>query len=72
MATGTGSSSSDRRRPLLTVGEAAALLTVDADTVRRWIEKGAMRALAVGPHHRLRITPAEVARHLRPYAGPEA
>lgn len=57
-----------RARPpaLLTVREAAARLTVDASTVKRWIAKGALQAVAVGPYHRLRVTPAELAKHVRP------
>lgn len=60
-----------KSRDLLTVREAAAHLTVDASTVKRWIHKGAMQAYKVGPHNLLRITPAELAKHVRPYESEE-
>lgn len=52
---------------LLTVSEVARLLSVEDETVRRWIRNGAMQAKHVGPSRLIRITRAEVQRHLAPY-----
>lgn len=47
---------------LLTPRVAAFRLGVDEETLRRWIRKGAIQVVKVGPHRRQRITEAEVER----------
>lgn len=49
---------------LLTVNQIARLLVVEEETVRRWIRNGAMRARRVGPSKLIRVTRAELARHM--------
>ena len=49
---------------LLTVNDVARLLTVDPQTVYRWIRNGAMRAKRVGPARLVRVTRSELQRHL--------
>lgn len=51
-------------RVLLTVREVAARFGVHEDTIRRWVEKGALDAVRLGPHGpgrkpRVRISEAE-------------
>lgn len=52
---------------LYTVQQIAARFGVHADTVRRWIEIGALKALHVGPgaRPRVRIAEAEAAKLVR-------
>jgi excisionase family DNA binding protein len=57
------------RDRLLTVREVADRLAVHPDTVRRWVDKGAVAAVRVGPagtdKPRVRIAEAEAAKLLR-------
>ena len=62
MPTDMDSSPSKR---LLTAQEVADRLAVDAQTVRSWCRKAAMKSWRVGPYHALRIDEAELQRHLR-------
>jgi excisionase family DNA binding protein len=57
-----------RSERLLTPGEIAAALGVTPTSVRRWINAGALEAirLGTGPHARLRVREAELARFVRP------
>lgn len=54
---------------MLTVREVADRLAVHPDTVRRWVDKGAVAAVRVGPagtdKPRVRIAEAEAAKLLR-------
>lgn len=45
---------------LLTVGQAAALLHVHPNTLRRWEAMGLVRAYRVGPRHDRRFSRVEV------------
>jgi excisionase family DNA binding protein len=54
-------SMSDRRR-LLTTDETANLLGVSTDSVRRWADRGYLRAVRFGPRGRFRFPADEVAR----------
>ena len=45
---------------LLTVGQAATLLNVHENTVRRWAEKGLLREVRIGPRRDRRFEVAEV------------
>lgn len=58
---------------LVTLSEAARELGVDYETVRRWVRKGAVPALEVGPagSTSLRIARDELERLKRPYQPPE-
>ena len=49
---------------LLTVSDVARRLNVEEETVRRWIRNGAMKAKRVGPSRLIRITRAELLRHM--------
>lgn len=49
--------------PLLTVGDAAALLRVSARTVRRLVGRGELAALRVG--RQVRVAPADLSAYLR-------
>ncbi|MEH3075243.1 MAG: helix-turn-helix transcriptional regulator [Quadrisphaera sp.] len=55
--------------PTYSVREAAALLGVSDDTVRRWIESGALTARS-GPAGRASVDGAELAAFARDHAGP--
>lgn len=55
----------DKSKALLTVREAADRLTVNIETLRRWIRKGAVKVVLVGPSRVVRITAEECARHVR-------
>lgn len=48
------SSGYDPSDPLLTATQAAAVLCVDPETVRRWMRKGAIKYECVGPERKLR------------------
>lgn len=54
---------------LYSVREAAALLGVSDDTVRRWIESGALTSRS-GPSGRASVDGAELAAFARDHAGP--
>lgn len=54
------------RGEFVTVKEAARLLGVHVNTVRRWIGDGRIETLVVGPTRRIRIARAEVARLREP------
>ena len=49
---------------LLTVGDAAALLHVHTNTVRRWEAQGLIQAWRVGPRHDRRFLRSDVERLL--------
>ena len=53
-----------RRRPrdLLTVGQAAEILSVHPDTLRRWAAGGLLRVSRVGPRRDRRFHRSEVVR----------
>ncbi len=38
-----------RRHPMLTTGDVATILSVDVNTVRRWTNKGILKAYRIGP-----------------------
>lgn len=48
------SSGYDPNDPLLTSAQAAAVLCVSQETIRRWMRKGALRYELIGPGGRLR------------------
>jgi len=50
---------------MLTVKEAARLLYVHENTVRRWTEQGALRAYRIGPRGDRRFRADDIARLLR-------
>jgi len=43
------------REELLTVRELASIFDVSEDAIYSWIRKGAMPAVRVGPHQRVRV-----------------
>lgn len=47
---------------LLTLREAADLLTVDYETVRRWVAKGVVPHVAIGPNNIRRVYRRDVER----------
>lgn len=54
-----------------TVRESADRLTVSVGTLRRWIRKGAIKVVFVGPHRAVRIERDELEKHVRhPPAAP--
>ncbi len=57
----------ERPDDLLTVRQAARRCAVDVETVRRWIRKGAMVAVTVGPFRVVKVTRAEVEKHIQVY-----
>lgn len=64
MPTGTTASNRTDGDELLTVREVAQALAVDEQTIRRWIRNGAMKCKRVGPFRLVRVTRAELMRHL--------
>lgn len=54
------------RDELLTIGTVASMYGVSEETVRRWMRKGAIRYVAVGPHNARRVPKSEADRMLRP------
>ena len=50
------------QRDLVTVGQAAAILSVHPDTLRRWASAGVLRVYRVGPRRDRRFHRSEVAR----------
>ena len=48
----------------LTVGEAASLLNVHRNTVRRWTNKGMLKSYRVGPRGDRRLTQRDIERFL--------
>lgn len=54
---------------LLTITEAADRLSVSYETLRRWIEKGAVAAVRVGPVGAIRVPAAVVESLVRPHRG---
>jgi excisionase family DNA binding protein len=51
---------------MLTVAQAARLCHVDYDTFLRWIAKGALEHMVVGPCRRKRVWRRDVERLIRP------
>ena len=49
-------------KDLLSVGQAAEVLSVHPDTLRRWAAKGLLRAYRVGPRRDRRFHRSEVVR----------
>jgi len=56
-------------RKLLTVGEAAAILSVHVNTLKRWDAGGILTAYRVGPRRDRRFHRTDVIRMLRGAAG---
>ena len=54
---------------LLTCNEVAALYRVSVRTVKRWVRKGVIGVVYVGPYHAVRITRDEADRHFRRVPG---
>ena len=50
---------------LLTVKEVADKLSVNVSTVRRWCQKGVLRAFPVGPKHLYRVHTADLEAFVR-------
>ena len=48
------------RQRLYRVTDVAAELRVSAETIRRWIRRGAVRVTSVGPSRSIRITEGEL------------
>lgn len=48
--------------PLLTPSKAAKRLGVTSETIRRWMKKGALPYVEVGPNHRKRVYLSDVER----------
>lgn len=48
---------------LMTCLEVARAYRVNVETVRRWVRKGAIDVVRVGPHRRIRIRSAEADKH---------
>ena len=46
--------------PLLTATEAATRLGVNVETVRRWVRKGSMKYVEIGPYRRKRLRQCDV------------
>lgn len=46
--------------PLLKPKEAARRLSVNIETVRRWMRKGVLRVVLVGPYQRQRVRQSDV------------
>ena len=63
-----GSPKYDDNDPLLTTGHAAKRLGVTPQTIRRWLDKGAIDYFEVGPNRRRRILRSEVDKHRVYYA----
>ena len=57
------------RDPLLTCREVADLYAVHVKTVRRWVRKGIIAVVLVGPYRLVRIRKSEAARHFRNVPG---
>lgn len=55
----------------LTTGEAAAILDVSDETLRRWVEEGKIRHLRM-PSGRLRFRPEDLDEFLKPIEPTEA
>jgi excisionase family DNA binding protein len=52
---------------LLTLQEAAAICTVDYETFRRWVAKGAIAHVKVGPSKLMRVRRRDVEQLIRPH-----
>ncbi len=50
-----------RRHAMLTAGDVATLLSVDINTVRRWTNKGILKAYRIGPRGDRRFLQKDVA-----------
>ena len=46
--------------PLLTAQQAADRLGVNVETVRRWVRKGSVRYVEIGPNHLRRLRQSDV------------
>lgn len=51
--------------PLLSVSAAARRLGVNRETIRRWVRKGAMTYVELGPHKRKKLRQSDVDRQRR-------
>lgn len=60
------SSSASDRREMLTISEAAELCHVDYDTFLRWVIKGVLPHVVVGPHNSRRVYRRDVEALIRP------
>lgn len=56
---------SPQKRRMLTCREVADLYGVSYVTVKRWVAKGLIGVVRVGPFRAVRITEEEAARHFR-------
>jgi excisionase family DNA binding protein len=50
---------------LLSIRDAAHMLSVDYDTLLRWVNRGSIPCVLVGPHARKRVRKSEVVLLLR-------
>jgi excisionase family DNA binding protein len=49
---------------LLTIGQVAKSYGVSEETIRRWIRKGVIHCIHVGPYRLVRVRRAEAEKHL--------
>ena len=59
-----GATARRNRRDLVTVGQAAEILFVHPDTLRRWATRGLLSVYRVGPRHDRRFHRSEITRLL--------
>lgn len=59
----------NEKRRLLTPTQVAEIYDVDVETVRRWLRKGIIAHVLVGPYRYKRIPEAEAKRVFRPVHG---
>lgn len=52
---------------LYSIREVAEMLSVHPNTVREWVEKGAIKAIRVGPTKLIRIAESVLREHQEPY-----
>ena len=67
--TTTFSAQGRSRTPLMTVGQAAGVLNVHPDTLRRWGARGLVHTYRVGPRSDRRFSRSEIVRMLKSNEG---